>query len=213
MSKRGRPRKSGARNAAGRLVGNAEPCDRVIERRALYAFVVPTKGPEGRGGSIDQDICDGIGQLHALGLLDGYGVEAQDLRDKGREWRNHYVSLLRRSGFKTGSYERMDKARHEPQLTARDLRFDEVDERLRGRPRSALLQLLVDPLVGSYPDGRDNAPWVEAYICEALLKMKKFPPRWMQPVRFPECWDRDWFEQAVEGLLVLASDSQMRRAA
>jgi hypothetical protein len=43
--------------------------------------------------------------------------------------------------------------------------------------------------------------------------MKKFPPSWMQPCRFPEMWDRDWFQQAVEGLLVLASQDQRRMAA
>lgn len=202
--KRGRPVK---------LESRTEPCQRVIERRELYAWLTPTKGPDGRGGTIDQDICDGIGQLHALGLLDGHGIDAQDLRDKGREWRNHLVSLLRKSGFKTGSYQRMDKARHEATYTARDERFDELDNELRSLERWALYSLLVDPIVGSYPDNRDNAAWVEAFICEALLTRKKHPPAWMQPVKFPDAYDRNLFDAAVRGLCLLASDQRLRRAA
>ena len=204
--KRGRPPKLSTER-------RSDPCQRVIEMRDLFAFVVPTSGPEGRGGSIDQDICDGIGQLHALGYLDGQMIEAQDLRDKGREWRNHYVSLLKGSGFKTGSYERMDKARHEPRYSKRDEHFDAVDVELRGLERSALLQLLVDPLVGSYPDGRDNVWWAEAHICEGLLKRKKLPPRHMQPVYLPCPESMRWMDAAIRGLCVLASGQNMRRAA
>ena len=204
--KRGRPAKVTTER-------RSDPCARVMEMRELFAFVVPTRGPEGRGGSIDQDICDGIGQLHALGLLDGQAIEAQDLRDKGREWRNHYVMLLKGSGFKTGSYERMDKSVHAPAYTKRDEHFDAMDGELRGLERSALLQLLVDPLVGTYPDGRQNVPWCESFICEALLKRKKLPPHWMQPVVFPTAHDRAMLEAAIQGLCVLAGQSTQRLAA
>jgi hypothetical protein len=203
VAKRGRPRKAGARDANDRLLRNVEPCERVQQRRELYAWLVPTKGPEGRGGSIDQDVCDGIGQLHALGLLDGHGFEAQDLRDKGREWRDHYCKLLRGHGFKTGSYERMDKSRGEQTYTARDERFDRVDEELRGLERSALLSLLVDPVVGSRPDGRDDVPWVNSHIAYALLEKKKLVPAYMQPVRFPDANDHELLKAAVRGLCLL----------
>jgi hypothetical protein len=209
---KGRPRKSGPRNKSGRLLGNVEPCERVQEKRALFGFVRPEKGPEGRGGTIDEDIWDGIGQLHALGLLETERLSGKDLRDYGRTWRDHYVTLLRRSGFKTGSYERMDKSTSEARVTARDLRFDEADERLKGRPRSALLQLLVDPLVGSYPDNRENVWWCESVIAKALLERRILPPRWMQPIFWsPEA--QDWLEQAIEGLVMLAGEQQRRMAA
>lgn len=198
-----RPRKPGKRNASGRLLPNTEPCQRVTELRELFAFVRPTKGPDGRQGTIDQDICDGIGQLHVLGLLDDHGFESQDLRDKGREWRNHYIGLMRPNGFKTGSYERMDKSRNEPRYTPRDERFDLVDSELRGLERSALLSLLVDPVVGSFPDGKDDAPWVRSHIAYALLERKKLIPHWMQPIRFPDANDHELLKAAIRGLCIL----------
>jgi hypothetical protein len=192
--KRGRPKLEADRTS---------PCDRVIQRRELYAWVRPSTGPDGRGGTIDQDICDGIGQLHALGFFDGHGFEGQDLRDKGREWRDHYVTLLRPQGFKTGSYERMDKSRSEPRYTSRDARFDLVDDDLRGFERSCLLSLLVDPIVGSWPDGQENASWVNAFIVEGLIAKGKPPPHWMGPFRLPDSYDRDKLAAAIRGLCLL----------
>jgi hypothetical protein len=152
-------------------------------------------------------VCDGIGQLHALGLLDGHGFEAQDLRDKGREWRDHYCTLLKGQGFKTGSYERMDKSRAEPRYTSRDERFDRADMDLRGLERSALLSLLVDPVEGSRPDGKDDAPWVMSHIAYALLERKKMIPAWMQPVRFPDANDYELLAAAIRGLCLLVDGS------
>jgi hypothetical protein len=159
--KRGRPRKDGPRDRHDRLIrdGKFTPApDHILEKRKLFSFVTPSKGPDGRTGEIDQDICDGIGQFHALGLLDGHGLDPQDLRDKGREWRNGYVMLLRKSGFKTGSYERMDKSKEDIRYTGRDAHFDRLDECLRGFERTVLLSLLVDPIVGSWPNGEEERP-------------------------------------------------------
>lgn len=211
----GRKKSKGQRTASGRLSRSAEaladrnpPADYVIARRNLFAFVTPTKGPEGRTGTIDQDICDGIGQLHALGLLDNPHCDAQDMRDKGREWRNHYCKLLRASGYKTGGYERMDKGVNEVRYTGTDARFDQMDSALTGFERSCLLSLLVDPVVGSWPDGNDNAPWVESLIGEALLKRGKI----VQMLRFPDSYDRSKLEAVVRGLCWLVGQ-QMQRAA
>lgn len=186
-----------------------EPCDRVLERRIVFAWLVPTKGPDGRGGSIDQDICDGIGQLHALGLFDGHGIDAQDMRDKGREWRNLLAKWMRRSGAKVSSYERMDGGGGSDLFYANALsdrerdRYDRMNRNLPSFERSVLLSLLVDPVVGSYPDGKENAPWVESFICEGLLKKGKHPPSWMQPFRLPDSYDRDKFEAMIRGLAIL----------
>lgn len=206
-NKRGRPRKPEPQD---------DPFDRIAVRRKLYAWLRPDerkKKKTERDGTIDQDVCDGIGQLCALGLLEAEGFHPIDLRDKGREWANHYISLLRKSGFKGSSYERMDKARHEVSYTARDARFDMLDNEVRSLERWALYSLLVDPIVGSYPDGRENAGWVEAFICQGLLEKGKFPPAWMQPVKFPDSYDRGLLEAAIRGLVILADGSQMRRAA
>ena len=90
-------RKSGQRTKSGRLSRAASalaernpPACHILERRRLFSFVTPTKGPDGRVGEIDQDVCDGIGQLHALVLLDGHGINGKDLRDAGWFYGQHY---------------------------------------------------------------------------------------------------------------------------
>lgn len=202
--KRGRPAKLSQ-------LSITQPCDRVTQRRELYAFVRAAKGPDGRGGTIDQDVCDGIGQLHVLGLLDGHGIESQDLRDKGREWRDHYIGLPFHTGYKTGSYERTDRSKGFSAYTARDARFDTIDKKLRGFERSVLMSLLVDPVVGSYPGGKENAPWVESFICQGLIAMNKKPPRWMQPIKLPGQYERDQFAAALRGLFILVDGARPAR--
>ena len=201
MARHGRPRKSGARDKRDRLIPDrVEPADHITTRRNLFAFVSPSKGPDGRVGTIDQDICDGIGQLHALGYLDGHGHDPQDLRDKGREWRDGYTILLKRSGYKTGGYERMDKARENVRYTHKDARFDMMDDALRGYERSALLSLLVDPIVGSWPNGEENSPWVASLIGEGLLRKGKVPPPLF---KLPDANDRELLNAAIRGLNML----------
>jgi hypothetical protein len=203
--KRGRPRKDGPRKHDGTLERGkfTPPPDHILAKRKLFSFVTPTKGPDGRVGEIDQDVCDGIGQFHALGLLDGHGLDPQDLRDKGRQWRDGYVMLLRKSGFKTGGYERMDKAKEDIRYTGRDAHFDRLDESVSGFERTVLLSLLVDPIVGSWPDGEDNAPWVRSIIGEALLKRGRF----VGAMRMPDLHDRALFEAAIRGLCLLVDAS------
>lgn len=202
MGKRGRPRKSGKRDKNDRLIVDAKftpPPMHILELRRLFSFVTPTKGPDGRVGEIDQDVCDGIGQLHALGLLNGHGHDAQDLRDKGREWRNGYVTLLRQSSYKIGGYELMDKGKAQSQYTHKDARWDEMDAALTGFERTALQSLLIDPVVGSWPDGEAEAPWVRALVGEALLKHKRI----VRMTRFPDANDREMLAASVRGLCML----------
>jgi hypothetical protein len=155
--KRGRPRKDGPRKHDGSLErGKLIPApDHIIERRKLFSFAASEKG-----GSMDQDTCDAIGQFHALGLLDGHPIEGLELRNVGREWRDWFVTLLRKQGFKAGGYERMDKAREkEPRHNER---LDRMDDALSGFERHALYSLLIDPVVGSWPLGETDAPWVRS---------------------------------------------------
>jgi hypothetical protein len=155
----------------------------------LFSFVAE--------GNIDQDVCDGIGQLHALGLLDGYPVDGLELRNIGREWRDWFVTLLRRQGFKAGGYERMDKAREkEPRHNER---LDRMDDALGGYERHALYSLLVDPLVGSWPTGEENAPWVISIVGEALLRRNRKPAFF----RFPTGNDYQLLAASIRGLFVL----------
>jgi hypothetical protein len=201
VAKRGRPRKSGARDKRDRLIleKRIEPADYVLQRREAFAFVTPTKGPEGRVGTIDQDICDGIGQLHALGLLDGHGHDAQDLRDHGRQWRDGYVTIMRSSAVKIGKWERADRSEAIAHYTHQDAKFDTMDEALTGFERRALMDLLVDPIIGSWPMGEENAPWVRAVIAEGLLKRGRHPRMCM----FPTMSDKELLNACIRGLCIL----------
>lgn len=206
-NKRGRPRKDGPRKADGTLDRGkfTPPPPHVLVKRSLYSFVTPAQGPEGRSGEIDQEVCDGIGQLHALGLLDGQPIDGLELRNAGREWRDWYVTLLRRQGFKAGGYERMDKAREcEPRANER---FDRMDDALRGFERLALMSLLIDPVVGSWPNGEENAPWVQSIICEALLKRGRDP----RFCRLPSENDRDLLAGSIRGLMALYDEALPNR--
>jgi hypothetical protein len=198
--KRGRPRKNGPRDNSGRLIPPGKftpPPLHIIERRNLFSFATPTKQPDGRVGEIDQDVCDGIGQFHALGLLDGHPIDGLELRNIGREWRDWFVSLLRKQGFKGGGYERMDKARErEPKHNER---LDRMDDALRGFERSALMSLLIDPIVGSWPCGEEEAPWVRSLIGVALIERK----RPVKVVRFPDANDHALLAAAIRGLFCL----------
>jgi hypothetical protein len=203
--KRGRPRQSGARDKRGRLIHETrvEAPEHIVRLREQFGFVSPTKGPEGREGTIDQDICDGIGQLHALGLLDGHGHDAQDLRDHGRRWRDGYATILRKSGYTCGEIDRAPKGVSVAHYTHQDAKWDAMDEALNGFERSALRSLLIDPVVGSWPDGETESPWVRALVAEGLLakgKVVKF-------CRFPDSNDRELLAAAIRGLCILIDAS------
>jgi hypothetical protein len=45
-----------------------------------------------------------------------------------------------------------------------------MDDALTGYERSALMSLLIDPVVGSWPLGEENSPWVRGIIGAELLK-------------------------------------------
>jgi hypothetical protein len=197
--KRGRPRKSGPRKLDGTLERGklVPPPDHILRRRELYSFVPLSKDAVGRGGQIDQDVCDGIGQFHALGLLDGYPVDGLELRNIGREWRDWFVTILRKQGFKAGGYERMDKATEkEPRHNER---LDRMDDSLNGYERHALYSLLVDPIVGSWPSGEEAAPWVCSIIGEALIRRNRV----VKMVRFPDGNDYALLGAAIRGLFAL----------
>lgn len=184
------------------------PNHRVLTLREDFAFITPSKGPDGRHGTIDQDICDGIGQLHALGLLDGHGHDPQDLRDAGRSWRDGYLLLMKGSACKTSRFERADKSHAEPPYTRADEWWDRMDAALTGYERSVLEDLLIDPMIGVYSDG-DETPWARSIIAESLLKRGRIVPS----MRFPDANDWGRLAAAVRGLIILASAGRNRIAA
>ncbi len=212
-------RKDGRRTKSGRLSqAKAEiakrnpPAQHILDRRELFAFVTPTKGPDGRTGEIDQDVCDGIGQLHALGLLNGYGCDPQDMRDKGRLWGDHYAALLNGvGGAKVSNFERTAQSKGVVRETGFDRLWDTMNAAPSERQRSVLIDLLVDPLVGIKPLGQQIAFWAQALIDEALLKRGKV--RRHAVIRMPGAIDHDRMADAVEGLCALCEGTAERKAA
>jgi hypothetical protein len=210
----GRKASKGARTKSGRLsrgkLALAErnpPADYILDRRELFAFATPTKGPDGRHGELDQDICDGIGQLHILGLLDNNGIDAKDLRDAGRFYGEHYWTRYRETAPKTGKYERQDKSMSAYLgETAADRRFDRMDDCLRGYERQVLMSLVVDCAWGD-----EIIPWAQSLIDEGLREHRKFRKG---VIRFPDENDRAMLAACIRGLCVIVDGGmEMRRAA
>lgn len=80
------------------------------------------------------DIFDGVGQLHAIGMLEGHGLDGKLMREAGREYvglyNYYYIDLLpkgsdleRAYGGRSGS----GKSDLIPPATKRDLRFAQLD--------------------------------------------------------------------------------------
>jgi hypothetical protein len=202
--KRGRPTR-----ALRELLDRCPPADYILERRRLFSFVqLPASDRlEGRNGEIDSEVCDGIGQLHALGLLDGHGHDGKDLRDAGRFFGDYYWSRYRETAPKSAQYERQDKSMSAfLGETAADRRFDRMDDLLKGYERQVLMSLVVDTAWGD-----EIIHWAQALIDEALLGRGRVP---MRAVRFPDAEDRAKLAACVRGLLAIFDGGmEMRRAA
>jgi hypothetical protein len=134
-------RKTGKRHKSGKL---AKPTtraerskhdygnDRCVER--LDAF----RNARVLGGKAAWiDIFDGIGQLHAIGMLDGHGIDGKLMREAGREYvglyNYYYIDLLpkgsdleRAYGGKSSS----GKSDLIPPATRREIRFAQLDDLL-----------------------------------------------------------------------------------
>jgi hypothetical protein len=209
----GRPKKAGKRvngrlsRAKSAMMERNPAPDYILARRELFAFATPTKGPDGRHGELDQDICDGIGQLHILGLLDGHGIDAKDLRDAGRFFGEHYWTRYRETAPKTGKYERQDKSMSAwLGETAADRRFDRMDLALTGFERSVLMSLVVDTAWGD-----ELIPWAQSLIDEGLRERRKFRAG---VIRFPDEHDRAMLAACIRGLVAIVDGGmEMRRAA
>jgi hypothetical protein len=162
-SKAERKRAQRAAEAASRLCQKGEPNSVVIARREAFSFVKAEKG-----GSIDQDIHDAIGQFHALGLLDGHGHEAKDLRDVGREYAELYWERYDELSPKVGQFERRSRGTgNPPPINGRYLRFDRLDDSLPrcGMERTAIHMLLTNHFHSDRMEG-----WVQRLIGYELIK-------------------------------------------
>jgi hypothetical protein len=207
-SKDSRRSKAERRRLESALSQRVQPADYILKRRELFSFVTPTKGPDGRVGEIDQDICDPIGQLHAVGLLDGHGIDAQTLRDDGRFWGQYCAVLHKSRAARISPYERRARSQPNLEMTKDDYRFDRMDESLwsahsscgfvtyrRKYERDVLFDLIVTPLVGE----GEGCWWAEALICKKLWERGKVPPL----NRFATQPDKDRLAVAIRGLCLL----------
>lgn len=156
------------RAKAAEANGRVEPSERVQALRALY------HGALIRGGrDVRDDIHDGIGQLHALDFLDGHGIEAEHLRDAGRQ----YAALYwRRNGATAPSGQRLergDRAKESLRITKDDLKYDACSEALRGMSyeRGVLELLCCD-----YWFTDSLAPFAFRLVTTELLKRGRRPP-------------------------------------
>jgi hypothetical protein len=83
------------------------------------------------------DIFDGIGQLHAIGMLEGHGIDGKLMREAGREyiglWNYTYIDLLPKGSDLERAYggrQASGKADALPPATRRDIRFAQLDDLL-----------------------------------------------------------------------------------
>jgi hypothetical protein len=133
-------RKNGKRDRSGKLLrpttraarekhdyGN----DRCVER--LERFRHPNI-LNGKAAWID--VFDGVGQLHAIGMLEGHGLDGTLLRDAGREYiglYNYvYIDMLPKGSDLERVYAQSGtgKADNIPPATRREIRFAALDDLL-----------------------------------------------------------------------------------
>lgn len=161
-SKAERKRAQRAAEAAARLAQKGTPNERVIQRREAFSFVRAE-----RGGSIDQDVHDGIGQLHALGLLSNSQYDGKDLRDIGREYAELYWNRYNHLAPTVGQLERRSRGTGDPPpMSARDLRFDRLDNSL---PRSSMERTAIHMLLTNHFHSDTLEGWVQRLIDYTLV--------------------------------------------
>lgn len=199
-SKAERKRAKRAEEAAANLAKRTEPNQRIIEKREAFSFVRAE-----RGGSIDQDIHDAIGQLHALGLLDGHGHDAKDLRDVGREYAELYWERYSETAPKVGSFERHSPSSGgPPPRTSRYDRFDRLDSVL---PRVSMERTAIHMLLTESFHSDRFVGWVQRLIDYELIKRGQHVER---PVLLDGATyghDNYMLGCAVRGLLMLMDAS------
>lgn len=162
---RGRPRKTGARNAKGRLLvmpdrGNTK----VQARSAMFAKF--------QGGKADQQVHDQIGRLWAVGLLDGYGCDGAILRDAGRRYAHLYWHRYGEMAPKMGAMERKGQGYGEGGSVAAETAFAILDELARSAGHDAVTSMHALCVNGWwFPDENDG--WADALINTALVMARQ----------------------------------------
>ncbi len=204
-----RKRKSGQRTKSGRLSRSTEakripPNDRVLEAETRFAPF--------QGGKAGQWIKAPIGRAWAVGLLDGYDVDAAALRDAGLGYAERYWSHWSSTGPSSNCVAGYDGSTggrgSSDEAQARGERlFNALDQAVTDTghaSRQAVQELTVD--CHWFP--MDDPPWLARLINERLLRARR-------PVcgELPRYGDAQRLELAIHGLLAIVAGSVRKRAA
>ncbi len=201
-AKAGRKRKAGERYPSGAL---KSVIDRGNDRRqAQDARFSPFQG--GKAGQWVSE--SAIGRAWAVGLLDGFDVDAAALRDAGLNYAARYWGEYP-TNASVSNYEGEDRrGRSGGSPLDRDRRgeiFARLDEAVRDAGREAR-QALHEMVIDHHWFPECNPGWLDRLINGELVK-RKLPVAGMLPM--PGDWDR--LRLAVSGLLTIAAGK--RRAA
>jgi hypothetical protein len=182
----GRKKTSGKRTDNGKRLSRAKaalaarspPNDRITER--LDAFR-DKRILAGKAAWID--IFDGIGQLHAIGMLDGHGLDGKLLREAGRDYIGLYnayfidmmhkgCDLERAYGGRSGS----GKSDLIPPATRSDIRFAKMDDLL---PRGSEERYWTHKLLLDYFGLDTVLPLVDRLVNYRFNQWKIPLPSWL----------------------------------
>jgi hypothetical protein len=168
-SRRAKAEKRRAKKAAqlaAALGARSEPNERVLARREKFSFL--HSKADGRQGTIDQDIHDAIGQLHALGFLDGHGHDPLDLRNIGREYAELYWERYDATAPATGQFERRSRGTGEP--PPRNGRYDRFDRLDGAMSRACMERTAIHMLLTNHYHSDQMEGWVQRLINYELAK-------------------------------------------
>ena len=199
-SKGGRPRKSGARHACGRLKpARDEGSERTMALRLRFR---PFQGGKG-----DQWAGTPIGRAWLVGLLDGHEVDPAAIRDAGLNYAERYWGYWPAPGG-VSNYEAEDR-RAAPFAGGLDIagdRFQVLDAAVQSAGRAsydAVHSLVVDP--HWFPE--ENPAWldrlIDARLAAAGRAVTAEPPRE---------GDAQQLHLALEGLLTVVRGRRRRAA-
>jgi hypothetical protein len=190
-SKSGRPRKSGARHACGRLkAARDEGSERTLALRLRFR---PFQGGKG-----DQWAGTPIGRAWLVGLLDGYDADPAAIRDAGLSYAERYWSYWPAPGG-VSNYEAEDRSgvRFAGGLDVTGERFQALDATILSAGRAsydAVQALVVHP--HWFPE--ENPAWLDRLVNARLAAAKREVAG-----ELPRAGDAERLKLAVEGLLTL----------
>jgi hypothetical protein len=206
----GRKRKNGLRTSKSNRLSRAKTAqwdygnERMVELEQRFAPF--------QDGKAGQWIKSPIGRAWAVGLLDGFDVDAAALRDAGLGYAERYwmhwsatgpgTNCVSGYGGASGRSTPSDRA-----VANRERLFNALDRAVSDcghRSRAAVQELVVD--CHWFPT--DDPPWLGRLINERLVRARRGVAG-----ELPRLGDRERLELAIHGLLAIAAGSERRRAA